>query len=252
MKRTFTGIAAAALVIGAAPLWAEEHEIPQVFTYASYFHCPGGSLATADQLIADDVERMDGLIEDGPMSAWGYLAHHTGGQWQRVFYHQAGSLDDLLDASDAIQAGGDDDDEEDEGPAFGEICNTHDDYIWSLEAGMSGQDRGEAGFSVYHTCDIAREGRADEIVKEHVGPIFDKMVEDGKLTSWSWHSHVVGGEFRKLQTMTASDHKSLMAARTEAIQAIYGEDGDDEAGMEFVEICGPHVDYMWNIVQETP
>jgi len=35
-----------------------------------------------------------------------------------------------------------------------------------------------------------------------------------------------------------------MKARGEAINAIYAE--DSEAGAEFSEICGPHVDYIWN------
>ena len=252
MHKIIMGVIGAALVVVAAPLWAQEDDTPSVFTYASYFKCTGGPLSTVDKIMADDAERLDGLVEDGTMSAWGWLAHHTGGQWQRISYHQAGSLDARLDASAAIQSAGDDDEESgDDGPGFGEICNTHDDYIWSLEAGMSGQERGKAGFSVYHVCDISREDRADEIVKEHVAPILDKMVEDGKLTSWGWLSHVVGGKFRRLQTMTAGDHKSLLAARAEALGAVYGEDGDDEAGKEFVDICGPHGAYMWNSVHET-
>ena len=36
------------------------------------------------------------------------------------------------------------------------------------------------------------------------------LVEDGKLTSWGWSSHVVGGKYRKLQTMTGADMKTLM------------------------------------------
>jgi hypothetical protein len=99
-------------------------------------------------------------------------------------------------------------------------------------------------------CDINREERADEIVAEHVAPILDQFVEDGKLTSWGWMSHVVGGRFRRLQTMTAPDLSTLMQARTDAIDAIYAE--DNEAGTEFSAICGPHVDYIWNIVHEKP
>ena len=59
---------------------------------------------------------------------------------------------------------------------------------------------------------------------------------------------VVGGRFRKLQTMTAPDHKSLLAARNAAIDALYED--DSEAGTEFSDICGPHVDYMWDIIHE--
>lgn len=235
--------------------FAQDDEAPEMFTYASYFSCPGGPLARADELIAEDAERMDALVEDGTINRWGWLAHHTGGSWQRIFYHQAGSLDALLDGSNAIQNPPDDDDEADddeadEGLTFTQICNSHDDYIWQVEDGTAGKERGKAGFSVYHVCDINREERADEIVAEHLAPVLNKMVEEGALTSWGWSSHVVGGKFRKLQTMTASDHKSLIAARSAAIETIYGE--DDEAGAEFSEICGPHVDYMWNIVHETP
>jgi hypothetical protein len=48
--------------------------------------------------------------------------------------------------------------------------------------------------------------------------------------------------------MTAVDMGALLSARQEAIATIYEE--DDEAGTEFSEICGPHVDYVWNIVHE--
>ena len=252
MRKIFAILAGFSLAVFGMTAVAQDDDAPDLFTYASYFSCPGGSLAKADEEIAADAERMDGLVEDGTISRWGYLAHHTGGGWQRIFYHQANSLDALLDGSNAIQNGGDDDEEEeeakDEGPSFGEICNRHEDYIWQVDNGTVGKERGAAGFSVYHLCD-AREDRADEIVDEHVAPILDKLVEDGKLTSWGWSSHVVGGKYRKLQTMTAADHKTLLAARGEAIEAMYAE--GSEAGDEFTDICGPHVDYMWNIVHES-
>ena len=132
---------------------------------------------------------------------------------------------------------------------FAEICDAHQDYIWQNLFGSGGDERGSAGFSVYHTCDVNREGRADEIVENVFGPVYDKLVEDGKLTSWGWSTHVVGGHIRKLQTMTASDHKALLAARAEAIAMTYDE-GDNAAGREFSEICGSHEDYMWNILHE--
>jgi hypothetical protein len=48
--------------------------------------------------------------------------------------------------------------------------------------------------------------------------------------------------------MTGADHKSLLNARNEAIDAIYAD--DNELGAEFSDICGPHVDYMWDIIHE--
>ena len=252
MKTIKTLAATIALtVIALACVAQEDDEGPEIFTYASYFYCPGGPLSRVDEIIAEDADRMDGFVDDGTISGWGWLAHHTGGQWRRLFYFQADSTDALLDASDAIEDRGDDDDadaDEDEGLSFNQICNGHDDYIWQVESGTIGVDRGKAGFSVYHVCDISREERADEIIDELVAPILNQFVEDGKLTSWGWSSHSVGGRFRRLQTMTAAEHKWLLNARNEAIDAIYAD--DNELGMEFSDICGPHVDYMWDIIHE--
>ena len=82
---------------------AQEEDASEMYTYASYFECSGdGPLSVADDAIADDVERMNGLVDDGSIAHWGWLEHHTGGNWQRVFYHQADSIEALLDGSDAI------------------------------------------------------------------------------------------------------------------------------------------------------
>jgi hypothetical protein len=224
----------------------EEDEGPRAFTYATYFSCPGGSLQRADEIIANDAERWDGFVEDGMISAWGYLSHHTGGRWQRLFYYQAESMAALMDAYDASGEGANEDDNRE----FGRICSAHEDYIWQVDNGSQGEGRGEAGLSVYHVCDMTREDRANEIVDEHMAPVYNALVKDGKLTSWGWSSHVVGGKYRKLQTMTAKDFKTLLAARGEAIQTMYG-DGSGP-GREFSEICDSHSDYLWNIVNETP
>ncbi|MDH3265754.1 MAG: hypothetical protein OEM25_02205 [Gammaproteobacteria bacterium] len=236
---------------------AQEEEATPRFTYASYFSCGGGPLARVDEIMADDADRMNGFMEDGTLAAWGWMAHHTGGQWQRISWYQADGMDALMDAGDAIQGSGDDADDsddaaaddEDDGPVFREICPRHDDYIWQVQNGANSDARGDVGMSVYHVCDVSREERADEIVDEHFAPILNKMVEDGKLASWGWQSHVVGGHYRRLQTMSAGDVKSLMAARGEAIDVIYAD--DNEAGEEFTSICGDHADYIWNMQLES-
>jgi hypothetical protein len=196
--------------------------------------------------MAKDAKRWDGFVEDGMISAWGYLSHHTGGRWQRIFYYQAESMGALMDAYDASGEGANEEDNRE----FGQICSSHDDYIWQVDNGSQGEGRGEVGISVYHVCDMTREDRANEIVDEHMAPVYNALVKDGKLTSWGWSSHVVGGKYRKLQTMTAKDFKTLLAARGEAIQTMYG-DGSGP-GAEFAEICDSHSDYLWNIVNETP
>jgi hypothetical protein len=184
-----------------------------------------------DEITAEGAPVMDGLVEDGTLTSWGWYAHHTGGGWMRLGYHTADSLQGAVDGIDAIQAAfdalpDDDDDADEDQMNFGQICYRHDDYIWRTVVGTGGGGDAspEAGLSSYHVCDVAREERADEIVKEHVAPIMTKLVEDGKLMGWGWSVHEVGGRFRKLQTMV------------------------NAAGVELSEICGAHVDYMWNII----
>ena len=229
---------------------AQEDEPPAFYVYATYFYCGGGPLSRVDELTAETAPIMDGLVEDGTISGWGWYGHHTGGGWQRLSFHTASSMEELIDGSDAIQAAlqaANDDDADDEQMNFGQICYRHDDYIWEGVTGSGpGDGSAKAGFSTYHVCDFAREDRADEIIKEHAAPVLNRLVEEGKLTSWGWSSHSVGGRFRKLQTMTGSDHQAVLKARDEAIEAIYAE--NNAAGEELADICGSHVDYMWDII----
>jgi hypothetical protein len=229
--------------------WAqEEDDGPIAYTYATYFYC-GDGMDRVDEIIAADAERMNGFVEDGTIMRWGWLEHHTGGPWQRAMYYQSDSVEGLLSAYDTMnEDDGDNAADDDDGPGFGEICPRHDDYIWQVDAGSNSATRGSAGFSVYYVCDIDKEARAGELVDEHIGPILDGFVEEGKLSSWGWSTHLVGGRYRALQTMTASDMQSLMAARGDVIAAVYAE--ENEAGAEFSQICGPHVDYLWNIQLE--
>ena len=80
---------------------------------------------------------------------------------------------------------------------FGSICSSHEDYIWRRVAGnIVGTARGGASFSTYYVCDQGRESQADAIVTSAIGPILDKMVAEGKLKTWGWNEHIVGGDFR--------------------------------------------------------
>ena len=109
---------------------------------------------------------------------------------------------------------------------------------------------GGAGFSVYMVCNMAQEDRADEIVSTVMAPVYDRYVSEGKLVSWSWHSHLIGGKVRRLAVTSAKDFKSLLKARGE----IMGEllDNQGEAMKELSSICPSHQDYMWEIQLETP
>lgn len=228
---------------------AQEDEAPERYTYATYLYCDTSTEDQADEYVAKfDAPVLDKLVTSGKLAAWGWMRHHTGGQWRRIRWHAADSVIGAIDALDVMGKAMEEAYPDEDGPGTGVSCKRHDDYIWKVEAGSLGNERGKVGISVYFSCNVAKEERGDEIVKESFAPVFDKLVEDGKLSSWGWQSHVIGGWFRRLHTMTAPDYETLLAARTEALDQMYGE--DNAAGAEFSEICGAHHDYLWDIVHE--
>ena len=70
-----------------------------------------------------------------------------------------------------------------------------------------------------------------------------------KITSWGWSSHILGGKYRRLSTMTAASFADLRKARDEILATLYGEDENAEAD-EFATICTSHSDYLWDIQHE--
>jgi hypothetical protein len=50
--------------------------------------------------------------------------------------------------------------------------------------------------------------------------------------------------------MTGPDHKSVLSARTDILNALYGDE-PDPAAVEFDEICGSHSDYLWDVQVES-
>jgi hypothetical protein len=237
------------LVTVGMPLAAVAQEEEEAYIYATYFYCNTATQEKADELVTKNSKAIyDAAVKDGTITGWGWLAHHTGGQWRRLQYHMSDSVSGLLKAQDILaermEAAGIADD------GFSEICNAHDDYIWQVEAGkgITGK-RSKAGLSVYQICDIGTEERADEIVDTVFAPIYNKAVEDGKITSWGWSSHVLGGKYRRLGTMTADSFDQLLKARAEILEAIYA-DGENKEAAEFSMICDSHSDYLWEIQHE--
>jgi len=232
-------------------LSAEEENKEERYIYATYFYCNTAKQEQADELVKKNtVPVYDAGVADGTIKGWGWLSHHTGGQWRRIQYHTSDSVAGLLKAQETLgkrmdeAMGGAND-------GFGEICSSHEDYIWKAEAGgVATGARAEAGLSVYHVCNFAKEERADEIVKTVFAPVYDKAVAAGKIKSWGWLSHQVGGKYRRLGTMTAANYDDLLKAWGEILEEIYG-DGDNAEANEFSEICTSHTDYLWDIVHET-
>lgn len=251
MKNAIGALAAvpALACLSASLAFAADEPAKDNYLYVTYHYCDASRQEEADAIVARvDQPINEAAVKDGTITAWGWLAHHTGGQWRRAEYFAAPSIDALLAAQEKIGDAAEAKDKK-AGQAFGSICRQHDDYIWRAVAGNdTGTRRGKAGFSTYYECDSSRESQADALVKRVFAPVFDKLVADGVLVSWAWWEHIVGGKYRRLATLTAADFPTVMKARGMAMQAMQ----DDPLADMLSDICGSHTDYMWEIRATAP
>jgi hypothetical protein len=250
MKTLIRALAAVpALACLCAPASEAAEAAAETYIYATYHYCDSSRQEEADAIVAGlDQPINAAAVADGTITSWGWMAHHTGGQWRRAEYFTAPSIEALLAAQEKL---GDATEAKDKkaGQAFGDICKSHDDYIWRSVAGNDrGARRGTAAFSSYFVCDYTREAQADALVKRVIGPMHDKLVADGMLVSWGWNEHIVGAEYRRLATMTAKDFPTLMKARDALVEAMNA----DPLAALFDEICDSHADYMWEIKARAP
>lgn len=253
MKTIKTGawaLPACACLLASAAASAQEPQAER-YIYATYSYCDFSKQDRYDEIF-EQVQRpvLDAAMKDGTINTYSYLGHQTGGQWRRAAVHGAGSVQALLDAQKKM---GEQQDANEKNKKLGAessaICPSHDDYIWRAVAGNVGTtNRGGAAFSAYYVCDQSRESQADAIVKGMLAPVFDKMVADGKLKSWGWLEHIVGGKYRRLETFSATDVKALMEARAAVVEAME----DNPGGDLLTEICGEHTDYIWEIKAQAP
>ena len=234
------------LLLAVAGAASAEDKAPEAFVYGTYFVCDVTQQERSDQIFKDLYQSSyDAAVADGSISGYGLYSHETGGRWRRAMFSVAPSIQALLDSQKKM------DDQLDVthnaknkklDDEYGRICNTHDDYIWRRVGGNVGTTApGNAVFSTYYVCD-SREDQADAIVMQVYAPAYDKLVAEGKLKSWGWLEHVVGGEYRRLATMTATDVKTLMEVRASII-----ESQDNALGDAFTNVCSSHTDYIWEV-----
>ena len=226
-----------------------------LYAYATYFVCSPDGESRADEIITSSFKpNYDAAVEHGDISSWSWMQHYVGGSWRRVLVVTANNMDSLLDASGALGEIIEDQTPE-AGRAFSAICSSHEDYIWETVPGVStgatAGSRGAVGFTIYLECNMNEEDRADELVRDVFGPIYDRYVGEGGLATWNWLAHNVGGNYRRILTMTAADHKSMMKTRT-AILSEFDDRRVERAANEFNEICYRHQDYMWDILVQSP
>jgi hypothetical protein len=245
--------AASALACLATSTPASAQEEKRTYVYAYYFHCDAAKLSQADDAVNKLYKPVyDAGVADGTIKAWAWAAHNVGGEWMRLGYHTGPSLKAVIDANNTLDSRTNTKTNKENAKldkSFNEACGTHEDYIWASVAGKDVQGhRGNATFSTYYVCDSSREKQADALVKRVFAPMYDKMVADGKLVSWGWFEHMLGGKYRRLATMTAANVDALLEAR----MAIGKMLENDPLGEDFSGICGSHQDYMWDLKVQAP
>lgn len=247
------------MLVAAAPLLLCAHAVAQdnavSYVYSTYFVCSPDAESRADEIVRSSFKpHYDAAVEQGDILSWSWMQHFVGGKWRRVLLIIAPDMDSILDASGAVGEVIEDETPE-AGRAFSAICASHEDYIWRTLPGVGSSgvntERGAAGFTVYMKCDMSREERADEIVREVLGPVYDAHIGDGKLTNWNWLEHHVGGPWRRILVLGADDHKTLMRAR-DSILADLDDRRFERALRELNEVCHTHSDYMWDVVFPEP
>jgi len=256
MKHVIPALALVAVpLLSHEPVAAQQQAQPTPIVSATYFYCDAGRADRASEIVRTVLAPITQKHMDaGQISAWGLLAHNTGGKWRRAIYYIGTDRAAVAAARDSIVSEAATSHAK-EAAEFNSICPSHDDYIWTRAAGSqpAGQlatARPRASLSTYQVCHEATEGIYDEVMTSLYAPIYDRQVKAGRISSWTVLSHFIGGKYRRLLVMDGSDFESILAARDSIIadtQAKY-----PAIGAAVSEACDGHTDYLWDIEMSRP
>jgi hypothetical protein len=243
MKQLLLFVSVLMLAAAIAPAVAQDEDAAKPYVYATYYECDATRLGEIDDLMKKTAPLYDEAKAAGDLANWGWGRHHTGGKWRRFFFGAGSDAAALMDTLDALAEKSS---EVEGAEKFSEICGEHVDYLWRQVATSpvsAVENPGSVGVSQYYKCSFNDEAFADEIVEGHFAEVFDAHVGEGKLTSWSWLSHQIGGEFRRLLAMRAGNRADLLDTWGSIVQALDKEQGG--ALRKFSDICFAHEDYLW-------
>jgi hypothetical protein len=224
----------------------------QTFIAGTYYRCDVASEDRADAIYEETIAPViQKQVDARKLVASGYARHWMGGEWRRLEYIGATSLSALVEARQAIIGeliGG----ASEAAKEFDAICPSHDDYIWTSVASSQApeavaRDRAKVGMSTYFVCD-SREKEADAIVKSAFAPVMNAHVKEGKIASWNWLQHLVGGKYRRILVIDAADHASVLEYWSGFDQAL--DAAQPELSQRFTDICPAHTDYIWDMGTE--
>jgi hypothetical protein len=97
-----------------------------------YYDCDMSKEDRADELVEEFFAPIyNSHVKNGDISSWGWLEHYFGGKYRRLATMTAPDVKSLLDTRNAIFAEVNEKAEA-AGNEFGEICGSHQDYLWNI------------------------------------------------------------------------------------------------------------------------
>lgn len=222
---------------------------PTTYVLSAYYRCYQAKETRADEIFNTVVKPIwESQVEAGRIAAVGWARHWFGGEWRRLEYIVGSDIGAMVDARNAyIEALTNEHAEASE--EFSAICPSHDDYIWtssisSLSAEEQAASRPAFGASTYFECQD-REAESDEIARAAFAPILNQFVNDGKINSWRWLQHVMGGKYRRALVADGADATGMINFWTAFGEAL--EEQNPQMSARFSSICPTHTDYIWEV-----
>jgi len=97
-----------------------------------YFYCKMSQEERADEIVEESFAPIyNEAVKNGSISSWGWMKHNFGGKWRRIATMTATDTKALFAARNAIFK---EINEKAEAASkeFGEICGSHQDYVWNI------------------------------------------------------------------------------------------------------------------------
>lgn len=246
MKRSTFG--SAAVVSLAMASFAAAQDAPTTYVMGTYYQCVQGDSARADAIHKEHVVPfLKAEQAAGRITAYGWAKHWQGGEWRRLEYVTGTDMNKLADSRAALIKATQAPEHAKALDEFDRVCPSHDDYIWSSKASSQAPDavarvRSPFALTTYYVCS-SDEDEADAIVKMAFAPILNQDVKDGKIVSWNWLEHLVGGKYRRAMVFDAASEKALLNYWG-SLNTALGK-AQPEFNRRFGQICSSHTDYIW-------
>jgi hypothetical protein len=237
-------VCAAAVLLAAGVVSAQE-----AFVFGTYYRCNEAKEDRADAIYKETVSPiLDKEVKAGHLVSHGWNRHWMGGEWRRLEYMIGTDMNTMVAARDAY-IGELMKDHAAASEEFSSICSSHDDYVWALGATSQtpdtmGKSRPSVGATTYFQCG-ANEDEADAIVKTAFAPLLNQQIKDGKIASWTWLKHVMGGKYRRALVLDGASHAALLTFWSGFSPAL--EAAQPQLSRRFTEVCPSHTDYIWDL-----